>query len=1662
MKRKEAVYKGLEYIDVYYTDTSATSPDYFQISEFPLRLTAGKNLFKLRGHPTNLKVGGILNIEVLDYNGDPIYTEVVDYIDEDKSRVIAIYVYSDTSPGDCTVTIIGEASILQGGVAPTEWQGRPNVKWTRSIPVNPNISNVSEIIFEQSPVVTVDELIGVQLDRTYSGSTQFPTYSTGTVRYYSYNNQPAIELLGGKFTSDMSTGTITVATPVNPTPTPNFTISTTPYVGTIKKILTPTTALLDTEYTAYSSQSISIHTFNAFDYSAYSLSYEATPTYIETENSQSFAYIQISGLEPATGDVSRIKVFSNNNGTVGTWELINDIELDETEIFVPSTSSLYPDKSIGVFSTQSVIDTYWTSSALQGTAVLPLPILGWSTASLDSAMKISSSMNLSADNAVLVAQIKPEYAGVFIESSSYKITLDALGTRTGSLDPVLSVYLSGSAFYQDPTDYFNQTFTNKFGKRIGEIRVTGDNQRFDDYVFNFESDYTGTGVLLLVVESGIWQVADIHATSDNDAGYSPNYTRIKSFVTTTHKINNQISFKVEYYNVNGERSKQISYVYNKDWEGGNRYIDGNFSMLTGSLYVADSLNSGVAISGYPNSGFIRSLGYEGFDAGFPGFLLWSGSAMPGQTSKGLPYSGVGLELYANTSSYFRYSTSTNEIDVRTDKFFFGNPSSSYISGSNGILSISASNFVLSPEGNVTASNALFTGVALANIIRDKTVTITAANSGSYLQTYDIQPGAGTTFGTRIVMDGTLGGEIIRRVRLSVVPPYPIADFKLPALSSTAKLDITLEMGVDAEIYDIFIVGKTGGETGYPPPVVLLSTNAVITFVAGGTTGATWLTSAGTEHPFDHIFKNDVFITGSNGVLIIQRSNTSDPYIRLVTTGSQWAMGTDQSDNNSFNITNSTSLQTGTNLALKIDTDENIWIPGNVTITGSFALGGIANTVTANSLYYDTTTKQVTYGAAGGGGGGTPGGSDTQIQYNNAGTFGGVSALTWNGTTLRATGSFTGSLRGNLIGSASFATTASYALNGGGSGTVNTGTANYLAYYDSTAASISDIYQFGAGVKTNAIEYDGFQWGWGLMLVTSAGVTGSQISPGVNGQDSWLNASGGTVGIGKNSSFAQGKLDVLGNSTITGSLTVTQGVTGSLLGIASSGSTILIQNTPATTGTYYPVFVSNISGYGQARIDNSTYTYNPTTNTLTVTASYAETSSFINPLNQNATLSGSLQITGSLTISGSSTFINIGPAQFTGSVSSLNGYTGSLQGTASFATSASIAGTALVANSTNLAISSSYASTALSSSYALTASFVSNALTPSGGEGAVQFANGSGIAGNSRFTYDTANNIVNITNGGTLNATGSLLGTASVAMSAATTRIATSGIYYPVFVDSANGAAAAETLWTSTGNISINPASGSITATSFTGSLRGTVATSSFVINTVTGTNSADLVYGNMADNDQFRIRIGGTATNAGFVEIATADDGTEPIHVRQYSGVFSSLVRTATLLDGSGNTSFPGSVTATSVTASITGSVNGAVINNTAWVSYTPEWTAASVNPVIGNGTMTGQYKVIGKTCFVRGNIVMGSTTTFGTGEWYVSMPFTASNADAILMTVNLLDQGSAWYNAVLNGARAGFNYKTAIQYQAVGGTANDVNATQPFTWATSDRFIWNGSYEIA
>ena len=135
------------------------------------------------------------------------------------------------------------------------------------------------------------------------------------------------------------------------------------------------------------------------------------------------------------------------------------------------------------------------------------------------------------------------------------------------------------------------------------------------------------------------------------------------------------------------------------------------------------------------------------------------------------------------------------------------------------------------------------------------------------------------------------------------------------------------------------------------------------------------------------------------------------------------------------------------------------------------------------------------------------------------------------------------------------------------------------------------------------------------------------------------------------------------------------------------------------------------------------------------------------------------------------------------------------------------------------------------------------------------------------------------------------------------------------------------------------------------------------------------VIGTMGDNDYWRIVGGATASNSGYLEIATADDANEPIYVRQYgSGKFGTLTRTATLLDASGNTSFPGTVTASSFSGNATSatrlqtarSINGTSFNGTGDIT-TANWgtsrtitigsTGKSVN---GSGNVSWTLAEIG------------------------------------------------------------------------------------------------------
>jgi len=59
------------------------------------------------------------------------------------------------------------------------------------------------------------------------------------------------------------------------------------------------------------------------------------------------------------------------------------------------------------------------------------------------------------------------------------------------------------------------------------------------------------------------------------------------------------------------------------------------------------------------------------------------------------------------------------------------------------------------------------------------------------------------------------------------------------------------------------------------------------------------------------------------------------------------------------------------------------------------------------------------------------------------------------------------------------------------------------------------------------------------------------------------------------------------------------------------------------------------------------------------------------------------------------------------------------------------------------------------------------------------------------------------------------------------------------------------------------------------------------------------------------------------------------------------------------------------------------------WTPYVPTWTGSITDPVIGNGSILGAYLQVGQLVIAKASIMMGSTTTFGLGNYNISLPVT-------------------------------------------------------------------------
>lgn len=140
---------------------------------------------------------------------------------------------------------------------------------------------------------------------------------------------------------------------------------------------------------------------------------------------------------------------------------------------------------------------------------------------------------------------------------------------------------------------------------------------------------------------------------------------------------------------------------------------------------------------------------------------------------------------------------------------------------------------------------------------------------------------------------------------------------------------------------------------------------------------------------------------------------------------------------------------------------------------------------------------------------------------------------------------------------------------------------------------------------------------------------------------------------------------------------------------------------------------------------------------------------------------------------------------------------------------------------------------------------------------------------------------------------------------------------------------------------------------------------------------------------------------------------------------------------------------------------SGANNNSFDWsAAITPTWGADSSNPAIGDGSITGRIIRNGRTNMATIVVVMGSTTTYGSGDWFFQMPsiWAATTAKHAVGSALIIDSSTGQRFNGVPFTSAGVAPKIYVSTGAAATTY--MRSSTPFTFASGDTVIITLSWE--
>lgn len=126
-----------------------------------------------------------------------------------------------------------------------------------------------------------------------------------------------------------------------------------------------------------------------------------------------------------------------------------------------------------------------------------------------------------------------------------------------------------------------------------------------------------------------------------------------------------------------------------------------------------------------------------------------------------------------------------------------------------------------------------------------------------------------------------------------------------------------------------------------------------------------------------------------------------------------------------------------------------------------------------------------------------------------------------------------------------------------------------------------------------------------------------------------------------------------------------------------------------------------------------------------------------------------------------------------------------------------------------------------------------------------------------------------------------------------------------------------------------------------------------------------------------------------------------------------------------------------------------------AWESYPVFWTSNGVAPAIGNGLLEGRKQIVGKWRRNYIKMVAGSTTTFGTGNYFWNLS-DSPRVGYYVGSMYIEDSGTTGRSAIVIATAA------STVAQAVTSADTFVSATVPQTWANGDVMACLIDYEVS